>query len=50
MGERNKWEKPLAFISHDSRDKKEIAEPLALQLQKWMCPVWFNQCLAQGWR
>lgn len=43
MGERNKWEKPLAFISHDSRDKKEIAEPLALQLQKWMCPVWFDQ-------
>jgi hypothetical protein len=43
MGERNKWERPFAFISHDSRDKKEIAEPLALQLQKWMCPVWFDQ-------
>jgi len=40
---RNKYEKPLAFISHDGRDKKEIAEPLALQLQKWMCPVWFDQ-------
>jgi len=43
MNERNKHEKPLAFISHDSRDKKEIAEPLALQLQKMMCPVWFDQ-------
>jgi len=43
MNERNKYEKPLAFISHDSRDKKEIAEPLALQLLKMMCPVWFDQ-------
>jgi TIR domain len=43
MEERNKWEKPKAFISHDSRDKKEIAEPIALQLQKWMSPVWFDQ-------
>jgi len=43
MGERNKWEKPKAFISHDSRDKAEIAQPLALQLQKLMCPVWFDQ-------
>lgn len=43
MEERNKWEKPRAFISHDSRDKKEVAEPIALQLQKWMCPVWFDQ-------
>lgn len=43
MNERNKYEKPLAFISHDSRDKKEIAEPLALQLLKLTCPVWFDQ-------
>jgi hypothetical protein len=43
MNERNKWEKPRAFISHDSRDKTLIAEPLALQLQKMMCPVWYDQ-------
>ena len=43
MNERNKWEKPLAFISHDSRDKSNIAEPLALQLQRLMCPVWYDQ-------
>jgi len=43
MNERNKWEKPRAFISHDSRDKVSIAEPLALQLQKFMCPVWYDQ-------
>jgi hypothetical protein len=40
--ERNKWEKPRAFISHDSRDKAAIAEPLALQLLKLMCPVWYD--------
>jgi TIR domain len=43
MTERNKWEKPRAFISHDSRDKKGIAEPLAIQLQKGMCPVWYDE-------
>ena len=43
MHERNKWEKPRAFISHDSRDKTSIAEPIALQLQKFMCPVWYDQ-------
>ncbi len=43
MNERNKWEKPKAFISHDSRDKQNIAEPLALQLQKFFCPVWFDK-------
>jgi len=39
---RNRWEKPRAFISHDSRDKKEIAEPLALELQKLMYSVWYD--------
>lgn len=43
VNERNKWEKPHAFISHDSRDKASIAEPIALQLQKFMCPVWYDQ-------
>ncbi|MBC8427057.1 MAG: toll/interleukin-1 receptor domain-containing protein [Deltaproteobacteria bacterium] len=40
---RNKFERPLGFISHDSRDKMEIAGPLAIQLQKLMCPVWYDQ-------
>ena len=43
MNERNKWEKPRAFISHDSRDKTTIAEPIAVQLQRLMCPVWYDQ-------
>lgn len=41
--ERTKYEKPLAFISHDSRDKTSIAEPLAIQLYKWGYPVWFDK-------
>lgn len=43
VNERNKWEKPLAFISHDSRDKRNIAEPIAVQLQRLMCPVWYDE-------
>lgn len=39
---RNQLERPLAFISHDSRDKEEIARPLAIQLTKLHCPVWFD--------
>lgn len=35
-------EKPLAFISHDSRDK-DYARELAIELQKIMCPVWFDE-------
>jgi TIR domain len=42
MEMRNKLEKPMAFISHDSRDKELIAGPLAIQLQKFMCPVWYD--------
>ncbi|MGD9921939.1 MAG: hypothetical protein AB7V13_10895 [Pseudorhodoplanes sp.] len=34
VDERNKFEKPHAFISHDSRDKAAIAQPLALELMK----------------
>lgn len=41
--ERSKLERPLAFISHDTRDKDEIARPLALRLQMMMCPVWYDE-------
>ena len=43
VSERNRWEKPQAFICHDARDKEEIAQPLALALQKKMCTVWFDE-------
>ena len=36
-------EKPLAFISHDWRDKKAIAMPLALKLSGLGIPVWFDE-------
>ena len=32
-----------AFISHDSRDKDDIARPLALALQNMLCPVWYDE-------
>lgn len=43
MEARNRTEKPLAFISHDSRDKEEIAKKLALALSSRMCPVWYDE-------
>jgi TIR domain-containing protein len=40
---RSALEKPLAFISHDSQDKAEIARPLAVKLSQLMCPVWYDE-------
>jgi hypothetical protein len=40
---RDRSEKPLAFISHDSRDKAEIAQKLAIALSSRMCPVWYDE-------
>lgn len=36
-------QKPLAFISHDSRDKDVLVRQLALELTKQMCPVWYDE-------
>jgi len=41
--ERSRFEKPLAFISHDSRDKVDVARPIALGLSKMRCPVWYDE-------
>lgn len=38
-----KVERPLAFISHDSRDKDAVARPIAVGLSKLLCPVWFDE-------
>jgi hypothetical protein len=35
--------KPIAFISHDSRDKIEIVGPIAKNLIHNMCPVWYDE-------
>ena len=40
---RSELEKPLAFISHDSRDKDALARELALEMSKLMCPVWYDE-------
>jgi len=40
---RAKTEKPLGFISHDSRDKEVIVGELAGELTKMMCPVWYDE-------
>lgn len=40
---RSDLEKPVAFISHDSRDKDDLVRELALELSKLMCPVWYDE-------
>jgi hypothetical protein len=40
---RMKNEKPMAFISHDSRDKEIIAKPLANGLSSRLCSVWYDE-------
>lgn len=42
-GKRVVLERPLAFISHDSRDKQEVARKIAIHLQRLMCPVWYDE-------
>lgn len=41
--ERSKLEIPLAFISHDTRDKELIATPIANELQRRMLPIWYDE-------
>ena len=40
---REKLLNPLAFISHDSRDKATIARPIAIALQSNLIPVWYDE-------
>lgn len=40
---RSELEKPLAFISHDSRDKDELVHKLVMEMSKLMCPVWYDE-------
>jgi len=39
---RQSLDKPLAFISHDSRDKEEIALRIATGLRRMACTVWYD--------
>lgn len=40
---RSASEKPLAFISHDSRDKDAFVRQLALELSKNYCTSWYDE-------
>lgn len=40
---RKKYGVPLAFISHDSRDKEEVARKIATGLENMLCPVWYDE-------
>ena len=40
---RSASEKPLAFISHDSRDKDGLVRQLAHEMIRLMCPVWYDE-------
>jgi hypothetical protein len=40
---RSENEKPLAFISHDSRDKEAFVRELAHELAKQFCTVWYDE-------
>lgn len=40
---RSAAENPLAFISHDSQDKRELVSDLARSLTQLMCPVWYDE-------
>lgn len=40
---RSASEKPLAFISHDSRDKDGLLRQLAHEMARLLCPVWYDE-------
>jgi len=46
--EKAKKETPLAFISHDSRDKDELVRELAKELYSLACPVWYDEFTLKG--
>jgi len=43
INKRMELEKPMAFISHDSRDKDLIARPLSNGLHSRLCFVWYDE-------
>ncbi len=40
---RTQFEVPLAFISHDSRDTDAVARKIAINLERMLCPVWYDE-------
>ena len=43
VSQRQYGDAPVAFISHDSRDKELIARPIAHRLMSLACPVWYDE-------
>jgi hypothetical protein len=43
MNRRSELQVPMAFISHDSRDKDPFVRDLANTLQKMLCTVWYDE-------
>jgi hypothetical protein len=43
IAQRILMQSPLAFISHDSRDKEKFVRELASTLQKMLCTVWYDE-------
>jgi hypothetical protein len=40
---RTQFEVPLAFVSHDSRDKDTVARKIVINLERMLCPVWYDE-------
>ena len=40
---RTRFEVPVAFICHDSRDKDDVAKEIAAVLQGMLIPVWYDE-------
>jgi TIR domain len=43
MANLNSLKQPLAFISHDSRDKDDLVKNLVYELNCISCPVWYDE-------
>lgn len=43
LAQRAAMESPMAFISHDSRDKEPFVRELASKLQTMLCTVWYDE-------
>ena len=39
---RSRQDKPFAFVAHDARDTDGLVRELALEMNKLMCPVWYD--------
>jgi hypothetical protein len=43
LEERDRMQPPLAFICHDWRDKEVVAKKIAVNLERLLCRVWYDE-------